>query len=164
MQTNYSVGRDCDAWCTRCKMDLAHTIVAIAGGLPVQVKCNTCNGFHKYRMTKGQREAASAKKKAAPQRRSAPEATNRRTERARAGGGGATEVRYAQLLEGLVGQEERAYNVRDSYEPHDVLAHPTFGIGVVLEALAGNRMRVLFADSERVLISRYGQKDLSKNK
>ncbi len=156
-QPKYSVGRDCDAWCTRCKMDLAHTVVAMASGVPVQVKCNTCGGFHKYRPTKAEREAAKEAKRAAPRRKSVSAAATRKTERARTGGTAATEVCFSQLIVELADAEPRAYNVRDAFEARQVLAHSKFGKGVVLEELPGNRIRVLFEDSERVLINRYGQ-------
>jgi hypothetical protein len=34
MAEQYKTGGDCDAWCTKCKMDLAHTIVAMVTASP----------------------------------------------------------------------------------------------------------------------------------
>src|SRR2546422_867426 len=47
--TASKVGADIDAWCTRCKMNLGHTILAMVSGRPVRVRCNTCQGEHNYR-------------------------------------------------------------------------------------------------------------------
>jgi len=46
------VGRDIDCRCTRCKMELAHTIIAMVNGVPARVKCNTCHSERKYRAPK----------------------------------------------------------------------------------------------------------------
>ena len=48
MATN-RVGGDVDAFCTRCKMELGHTVLAMVGTRPVRVRCNTCQGEHAYR-------------------------------------------------------------------------------------------------------------------
>src|SRR6266852_6391254 len=47
----HRVGGDIDAFCTRCKMELGHTVLAMMGQKPVRVRCNTCGGEHKYRGT-----------------------------------------------------------------------------------------------------------------
>jgi hypothetical protein len=42
-------GDDTDAYCTRCKMDLTHTILAMADeATPDRVRCNTCGSEHRY--------------------------------------------------------------------------------------------------------------------
>ena len=53
MATATKVGADIDAWCTRCKMNLGHTILAMVGSKPVRVRCNTCQGEHNYRGSAG---------------------------------------------------------------------------------------------------------------
>jgi hypothetical protein len=45
------VGSDIDAQCTKCKMVLGHTILAMVGNKPARVRCNTCGGEHNYRGT-----------------------------------------------------------------------------------------------------------------
>src|SRR5258706_13789676 len=44
-----TAGSEIDAWCTRCRMDLGHRIVAMVGGAPKRVICQTCNSEHNYR-------------------------------------------------------------------------------------------------------------------
>ena len=45
-------GVEVDAYCTRCKMDLTHKIIAVVGNKPVKVECRTCYGTHNYRPPK----------------------------------------------------------------------------------------------------------------
>ena len=42
-------GNDVDAYCTRCKRDFTHTILAMADETtPERVRCNTCGSEHRY--------------------------------------------------------------------------------------------------------------------
>jgi hypothetical protein len=42
-------GDDIDAYCTRCKIDLTHTVLALASeNLAERVRCNTCGSEHRY--------------------------------------------------------------------------------------------------------------------
>ena len=42
-------GDDVDAYCTRCKMDLTHTILLMADEVtPERVRCNTCGSEHRF--------------------------------------------------------------------------------------------------------------------
>ena len=45
----FRTGGEADSFCTRCRMVLAHTILALEGGKPARVECNTCHGQHNYR-------------------------------------------------------------------------------------------------------------------
>ena len=44
-----TAGSEIDAWCTKCRMDLLHRIVAMVRGRPKRVICMTCNSEHNYR-------------------------------------------------------------------------------------------------------------------
>ena len=41
------------AYCSSCKMDLAHTVSAMKGDRAVRVVCNTCKKDHAYKAPKG---------------------------------------------------------------------------------------------------------------
>jgi hypothetical protein len=42
-------GDDIDAYCTRCKIDLTHTVLSLASeNLAERVRCNTCGSEHRY--------------------------------------------------------------------------------------------------------------------
>ncbi len=48
-----SVGKEAIAYCTSCKMDLNHTIVAMHGDRIIKVQCRTCRKDHAYKAPKG---------------------------------------------------------------------------------------------------------------
>ncbi len=62
MTDNYSVGGDVNAWCSKCKMELAHTIIAMVDELPKKVQCNTCSGKHNYRLKPVVKSAGKVRK------------------------------------------------------------------------------------------------------
>ncbi|MFY0576846.1 hypothetical protein ACN28S_23190 [Cystobacter fuscus] len=53
MATQLKVGGEVDAFCTRCRLTLAHTILAMVGTKIARVRCNTCNGDHAFRSAPG---------------------------------------------------------------------------------------------------------------
>src|SRR4051794_27869076 len=57
---SYKAGQEIDAFCTKCKMDLLHKIVAEVKGRPVKVECRTCYTTHMYRPTKGAHSPGAA--------------------------------------------------------------------------------------------------------
>ena len=67
MAATHKVGGEIDAFCTRCRMTLAHTIMAMMGAKVARVQCNTCRGEHAYRSEPGtsRKPAASRKPRAA---------------------------------------------------------------------------------------------------
>src|SRR5215475_1176125 len=61
----YRVGGEVDATCTRCRMELAHTILAMVGQKIARVRCNTCGSDHVYRGTQSASRSAAARTRAA---------------------------------------------------------------------------------------------------
>src|SRR5258708_26488814 len=45
-------GAEVDSYCTKCRMDLMHRIIAMNNGKIIRVECRTCNGHHNYRKPK----------------------------------------------------------------------------------------------------------------
>ena len=156
MAQTYKTGGDCDAYCTKCKMDLAHTIVAMVGGEPVQVKCNTCGGFHKYRPTAAARAAAKAAKtpakRASSRSRAATKAAATRAERALERSRAELAARWEAAMEARDKGSSRPYDVHETYAEDEVILHPKFGLGLVLEVTQPKRAQVLFRDAERQLV------------
>ncbi len=71
-QKKLSAGSEIDAWCTRCRMDLGHRIVAMVGTAPKRVICLTCGSVHNYRPAAGSPQAkASGQRLGRQPRRSA---------------------------------------------------------------------------------------------
>ena len=67
------VGKDIDAWCTRCRLDTTHIIVSLkADGLsPKRVECTSCGGQHNYRAPKMSKETEKASRGSGVQSRKA---------------------------------------------------------------------------------------------
>lgn len=138
----HKVGGEVDSFCTRCKLTLAHTILAMVGPKIVRVRCNTCNGDHAYR--------------------GAPGATDRPTAAARASAAGGTRASRAEKPEKVVisFEEQLAgkdianapkYSPKDTYKVDQVIQHPTFGVGLVT-AVRGDKADIAFKSETKTLV------------
>ena len=111
MQRSYEVGRSCEAWCTRCKSEAEHTIVALVDGFPKRVECNICHSQHNYRVAPGQRPPAK-KKGSRPRRVNHNNSPGER------------------LLATYDNPGARLYSMTERFEADEVVSHERFGIGV----------------------------------
>ncbi|MCK6556516.1 hypothetical protein L6Q96_18345 [Candidatus Binatia bacterium] len=139
---NRSVGQNVDGWCAKCKLVLAHTIEALIRERITRVHCNTCGAQHAWRAN-----APGSTTRATRSRSSAPGArrTSPRT--------GNPPVDYDALVRGRDGGAARSYSVRDAFRVNDLLAHPTFGLGVVTSE-RGDKIDVIFREGSRTLAQR----------
>lgn len=118
------LGDEVSTYCGRCKEERTHQIVALnSGGGPERVICLTCQTNHLYRGRK-----TEAKKSA-----------------------GKAERRTAAPARTLSAAEARAYSPQESYRSGEVVSHPKFGLGEVLEARAG-KIDVKFGTEKRTLL------------
>lgn len=125
-------GADIDAYCSRCKLVLAHVIIALRGSRPAKVECKTCKGVHAYR-----EEAPS------------PRSVRRSTARDSAA---ASQAAYDSMLAGKDISRAAKYRANETFDLEDVLDHKSFGIGVVTRVLADNKIEVAFANGPKVLV------------
>ena len=133
MINTYSVGGNVVAWCTKCKIELEHTIVAMVENLPKKVKCNTCGGQHNYRLKPAERSTASKR-------------TTRKVK--------SNEAAYAELLETLTGGDlpnAKKYSMQGNFKKDEILEHPTFGIGIVTAVVQKHKMEIMFKDGLKML-------------
>lgn len=135
-----SAASEIDAWCTRCKMDLGHRIVALVQGKPKRVVCLTCGSEHNYRATK---DDAPEKKKRVPGA-AAPRAprTSLSVSSARAEWKKRTES----------GQPFKKYSIDTSFKEGDLVTHSKFGSGYVSAVLPGRKLTIVFYDGEKTLV------------
>jgi len=159
MSKALTTGGECDAWCTKCKRDTLHNIVAMdaTGKTPAQVECRSCKGAHKYRPPKESPAAvaAPAAKKAAAKKTGTKKAGTSKV--AAAATPAALYKRWEELVGKRAGTTAQRYKVTAGYGADDVIEHTTFGLGFVTEELGWNRIKVLFQDAERTLLARHGQ-------
>jgi hypothetical protein len=132
--TKIAVGSDVEAYCTKCKLVLAHTVVALLGAKPRRVKCNTCGGEHNYRASK---PVAKPIAKKAGKTKSAP----RRTKQS-----------WDEVMQEASGKPHKTYSMSGSYGEGEWIEHKTFGLGCVQTFNPPNKIIVRFADSTKTLI------------
>ncbi len=132
MQEKYAAGDNIASWCTKCKLNLDHTIVAMEGEQVVKVKCRTCGSTHKFR------NPADPPKVRTPRAKSAGASTSPAS-------------RWEAALAETKGKSY-PYAMDGKYRVGDCIDHQRFGKGVVLKLYA-NKCDVLFQDGERLMAS-----------
>ena len=136
------VGGETEAYCPspRCKADTTHTIISMYEDEVRRVQCVVCGEVHAYRKPRGdgtEEGGADGAKKASAKRATWEDAMAR-----------ATEGDLANC---------RPYSIRDAYEEGDVVHHPVFDIGFVIELLPDNKVEVIFRDGgSRILVHNRG--------
>jgi hypothetical protein len=138
------VGGEVDAFCTKCKMVLAHTIEAIWAGQIKRVRCNTCMGQHAFRRA----EPGTAAPRAAAPRASKPSKP--------AAAEAATPSSYDELIAGKNRADARRYDLKQRFVVGDLVQHPTFGLGVVAAARGLDKIDVAFPGSVKTLMHNRG--------
>jgi hypothetical protein len=127
MINSYSVGGDIDAWCTKCKLELGHTITALVDNLPKKVKCNTCSAQHIFRAKPFKRSRTKQNSSARKSR--------------------AKEATYQEYLSRLTGGDpanSTKYNIKGNFIKDEIIDHLSFGIGIVLSVINFNKINILF--------------------
>jgi hypothetical protein len=141
-----SAGSEIDAWCTRCKLDLGHRIVAMVGSAPKRVICLTCGSEHNYRAPKSEtRKTVGAAR--APQKKAS----------------GGTKISKAAALahsewETAVrsGKPFRDYSISQKFQVGDLIRHKKFGEGYVVAQIGPQKLTVAFSSGEKTLIHDQG--------
>jgi DNA-directed RNA polymerase subunit M/transcription elongation factor TFIIS len=132
MQEKNSAGKNIESYCTKCNLNLDHTIIAMAGETIAKVKCKTCGSAHKFR------DPAIPQKVRKPRiKKGSAEAT--------------AEIIWEAGIADAKGKE-RDYSMAMKYRIGDVVNHSTFGKGIVLKLYA-NKCDMLFKDRERLMAS-----------
>lgn len=131
-----AVGSEVEAYCTKCKLVLAHSVVTMDGAKPRRVRCNTCRGEHNYRATKPVSKAAPKKAAKTPKKPS-----TRKTRQS-----------WEEVMQEAAAKPHKKYSMSGSYGEGDWIEHATFGLGCVQTFTAPNKITVRFADSTRMLV------------
>ncbi|HEY3234126.1 MAG TPA: hypothetical protein VGJ84_05390 [Polyangiaceae bacterium] len=142
-----SAGSEVDAWCTRCRLDLGHRIVAMVGGKPKVVICQTCGSRHNYRSpraTGGNNEPV--RREPASPKRSSPRS---RAEQERL-------VQWETRVGGQVTQAFARYSMDRRFRLGELIVHRKFGEGYVDRVLEDGKISVMFRDGSRTLAHAHG--------
>jgi len=114
-------------------MVLAHTVLALEGGRPARVECNTCHGQHNYR-------PGTAEARPAPS--SSPRASTTTSSR--------TRISFDEILNQKQGTM-RTYSPKGTFVMDEVVSHPTFGRGFV-SGVRPDKVEVTFRVGTKTLI------------
>jgi hypothetical protein len=136
MATHLLVGGDIDAQCTKCRMLLGHTILAMVGDKPARVRCNTCQGEHNFHAPEKPAGATvvAAKKKRKAASPARPSVTS-----------------WEALVVGRDLSRPRRYSAKEQFAVDDVLDHPVFGLGIVRDQ-RHDKIEVAFQGGPRTLV------------
>lgn len=141
MSQSLSVANESIAYCTSCKMDLNHVIVAMKGDRIAKVQCLTCKKEHVYRAPKGATE---------PQQKA-----TRSSDKATAAAGetsSSIEAEWMKLMATHRDVPMKPYNAKTQFGLGDKLNHPMFGEGIVGKLIYPNKLEVIFRDDIKILI------------
>ncbi len=141
-------GEDVEAWCTRCKMNLNHRVIAVVGSEVRRVHCLTCGGDHNYYPPKHEKAARKEKTTASKSRtETATPAATKAVSAARAQSEWNTIMK--KMPPDIV---PRAYRVTEVFATGEFIEHGSFGLGKVLGMAARDKMEVIFQSGRKVLI------------
>jgi hypothetical protein len=150
-----SAGSEIDSWCTKCRLDLGHRIVAMVGGAPKRVICLTCGSEHNYRAVRSNVPSGltiRARTETAPRSAGSPgvrAATKARAEQERYDG-------WATRTLGKAADAFAKYSMERTFRLGELILHPKFGEGYVEQVLEGGKVNVMFRDGSKILAHRHG--------
>ncbi|MEW6350667.1 MAG: hypothetical protein AB1646_16520 [Thermodesulfobacteriota bacterium] len=141
-------GEDVEAWCTRCKMNLNHRVIAVVGSEVRRVHCLTCGGDHNYYPPKHQK---------APKREKTPTSKSRAESAAPAATKAVSAARalseWTTIMKKMPPEVvPRPYRATEVFATGEFIDHVRFGVGKVLAMAARDKMEVIFQSGRKVLI------------
>jgi len=131
------VAQDILSYCTHCKMDLTHSVVAVSGDRVKRVLCQTCKKEHAFRLPAELRALSGKERNAkiAALAKARCDADEWVTDMAR-----------------TKGHSAKLYTLDGFYDAGQKLDHSKFGLGMVKNMIPPNKMEVLFEDGMKLLI------------
>ena len=139
-----TAGERIESRCRRCNDITGHIIVAMVGGAIHKVECQACGGVHRYHAPGVQTASARAEKRLIPAKAaSGTQAGTRKKE-------SIVEQTWQLAVNQHIG-DVKPYAMDGVFCAGDLVAHPTFGQGIVQSVEAPAKMTVLFRDSLRSL-------------
>lgn len=129
-----SAGDHITSKCTKCKDTTNHTIVAMVGDKVAKVECNTCGGIHNYRSVVTKKTTTRSKASS-----SKPAKTSR------------IEKEWGNLVNETDSAAATPYNTQMSITNGDLIQHPSFGLGRVINTIKPDKMEVVFSTGTKLL-------------
>jgi hypothetical protein len=126
-------------------MDLGHRIIAMVGGAPRRVICQTCDSQHNYRPPKTSASAPRSRVGHTAKGPSVPRVTQKAKAEAE---------RLSEWETRIAGQRVDAftrYSMDQSFNVDQLVLHKKFGEGYVVEVLEDGKVNIMFRDGPRTL-------------
>lgn len=151
MARSTAAGKDTLAYCTSCKMDLNHIVVAMKGDKIVKVECQTCKKTHAYKAPKGvtEPEQETGETKTAKVK---GEKKKKKDKDGAEGGANPIEAEWQKLMTTHKDAPTKNYSTKGRYQLGDKINHPNFGEGIVGRLIYPNKLEVIFRADLKVLI------------
>lgn len=141
MGNTYTVGGYAEGWCTKCRLQLGHTIIAMVDNAPAKVKCNTCNSQHNFHAKE------SGKSRTSPKTSSKSASSSRKIKTQEANYND-----YASRLAGYDLSTAQKYSLGGNFKKDEIIDHLKFGVGIVLSVIQSNKIEILFKDGLKILV------------
>lgn len=132
-----------DAYCSHCKLQLAHVVLYEVNGVISRVQCRTCKAEHQFRYKKSQLKGTAAVTKANPvkaSRKSFQEKTANNADIER------WQSKKSQLKED---EHFRVYRMDEKFQKGEIIKHDLFGLGFVEKIISDTLVVVLFRDGTK---------------
>jgi hypothetical protein len=127
------VAKEVLSYCGKCKLALTHIIVTMKNETTIgKCQCKTCSAKHNYRDP----EAVVEKKNTATTRKK-------------------TAIPVAEIWKSAVTKTDgraKPYAMDKRFKEGDLIAHATFGKGVVMQLIMDDKIQVQFEDALKLLI------------
>jgi hypothetical protein len=130
---NYNISDEFVYYCSKCKLNLNHRVVLVDKGIPKRVLCLTCKTDRRYTVASEPSNGIRVKRVAAKKPTKAnPE---------------------AQWHQKLINSDKsiKEYNINARFAVDNRVKHPTFGLGLVVEVIHPDKIKVFFPDGAKVL-------------
>jgi hypothetical protein len=131
------VAKDIISFCSSCKRDVMHTIVAMDGERIVRVLCRSCKKAHAYRHPAEFQEGS-------PKRSRAPKAPSRKRM--------TVENEWEKEMERLKDRASKPYAIDGHFDVGDKISHRIFGPGMVIQDASSIKMEVLFEGGIKLMV------------
>lgn len=139
--TELSVGKEVLSYCNKCKLTLAHMIVAMKDANTIhKVQCKTCKSSHAYKDP----SAVKAKK-----------SVTKKTKKSILGGARRSSTSISDLWMEAVNSssvKSKAYSIKAKFDQGDIIDHPKFGPGVVDKLIDADKIEVIFRHDIKTLM------------
>jgi hypothetical protein len=148
---NLDPGDDVEAWCTRCRRNLNHRVVAVLGTNIQKVQCLTCGGEHKYYPPKD----VGPKSRAVKVKETAKAGSTTRQSRSASVNKSAAkaESEWSTFMTEMPSDSvPLSYATSATYSKGEYIDHPVFGIGRVLNIVGVEKIEVIFKEGRKILL------------